>query len=147
MEKEKSAGAVIFMPHKEGNKYLLLHYEAGHWDFPKGNIEEGEEEEETVRREVEEETGIKKIDILKGFKEKIHYFYRLKGELRSKDVVFYLAKTETSKVKISFEHIGYGWLSFDKALEKLTYKNSKEILEKANEFLGKNKRLGEFLDA
>ena len=89
MEKEKSAGAVIFKPFKQGNKYLLLHYEAKHWDFPKGHIEKGEKEEDTVRREVKEETGIEKIDILKGFKENIHYFYKFEGRLMSKDVVFF----------------------------------------------------------
>lgn len=145
MEKEKSAGAIIFILDKQGNKYLLLHYEAGHWDFPKGHVEKGEKEEDTVKREVKEETGIGKIDILKGFRENIHYFYRFKGKLMSKDVVFLLAKTTQDKVKISFEHIGFEWLPYEEALERLTFKNAKEILKKANDFLGKNKSLGEFL--
>ena len=144
MEKEKSAGAVIFKPGKEGNKYLLLHYGAGHWDFPKGHVEKNESEEETVRREVKEETGIEGIAILKGFKEKIHYFYRFEGKLLSKDVIFFLARTDQEDVKISFEHIGFEWLLSKEAFERLTYKNAKEILKKANEFLGKNKSLSEF---
>jgi len=74
MPKETSAGAVIFR--KENNEiyYLLLHYESGHWDFPKGNIEEGEKEEETVKREAAEETGVEDIKIVEGFKEWIKYF-------------------------------------------------------------------------
>ena len=61
MEHEKSCGAVIF---RVGNatKYLLLHYEAGHWDFVKGHSEKGESEEETVRREILEETGLRTTD-------------------------------------------------------------------------------------
>lgn len=144
MEKEKSAGAIIFRKNKE-TKYLILHYEMGHWDFPKGNVEKGEKEQETVKREVKEETGIEKIEILPKFKEKIRYFYRFKGQLRSKEVVFYLAKAKEEKVKLSFEHIGFLWLNFDKAFKKLTYKNAKEILKKADDFLSKNKSLGEFL--
>ena len=143
MKREKSAGAIVFRKEKEP-KYLLLHYEAKHWDFPKGNIESKEEELETVKREIEEETGIKDIEFVMGFKEKIHYYYKLKDELMSKEVVFYLVKTDTEQVKLSFEHIGFAWLSYDKALDKLTFKNAKEILKKANEFLKTYKTLDDF---
>ena len=118
--KEKSAGAVLFIQNRE-RKYLLLHYEAGHWDFPKGNIEANEMDEQTLRREIQEETGIKDIEIIKDFKEKIQYYFKFEGELINKTVVFYLAKTREEKVKLSFEHIGFAWLSYDKALDKLTH--------------------------
>lgn len=140
MIKEKSAGAIIFI--KEGGKvkYLILMRNPKYWDLPKGNIEKGEKEEETVRREVFEETGIKDIKIIPGFKEKEHYFYMLKGELVSKDVVFFLAESITDKVKISKEHEGYEWFTFDEAIKKV---KSKEMLEKADKFL--NSRLEKFL--
>ena len=144
MKKERSVGAILFRKDEEA-KYLLLHYEAGHWDFPKGHIEEKEAELDTLKREVKEETGIEDIEIIPNFREKIEYYYKSKGELMHKEVIFYLAKTETEQVRISFEHIGFIWLPFEKAMEKLTFKNAKETLEKANEFLGKDKRLGEFL--
>ena len=150
MEKESSAGAVIFRNAQKsaifgtnyvGNnktQYLLLRYEAGHWDFSKGNIEKNEKEEDTIKREVKEETGLEDIKMINGFKEKINYFYKLNGRLISKEVVFYLAETKKAKIKLSFEHIGYKWLPFEEALEKLTFKNSKDILKKADNFLKKN---------
>ncbi len=49
---EKSCGAVVFFKNKEETKYLLLRYEAGHWDFVKGNVEVNETEKETVLREL-----------------------------------------------------------------------------------------------
>ena len=143
MKKERSAGAVIFRKDKE-IKYLLLHYEAGHWDFPKGHVEEKEAELDTIKREVREETSIEDIELVLDFREKIEYYYKLKGELMHKEVVFYLAKTKTEQVRISFEHIGYIWLPYDKAVEKLTFKNAKEILEKANAFLKTHKTLDDF---
>ena len=143
MKKERSAGAVIFRKGKE-IKYLLLHYEAGHWDFPKGHIEEKEAELDTIRREVREETGIDDIELVPNFKEKIQYYYKINGELMHKEVVFCLAKTEEEKVKISFEHIGYIWLPYDKAMEKLTFRNVKEILKKAHAFLTRHKTLEDF---
>jgi bis(5'-nucleosidyl)-tetraphosphatase len=132
---ERSAGAVVFRRDKEVLYYLLLHYQAGHWDFPKGNIEKGEELKETVERETEEETGIKDIKFIPGFKEKIEYYYKLKDKNIFKTVIFFLAETKTKQVKLSFEHKGFDWLPYKKALNKLTFKNAKNTLIKADRFL------------
>jgi 8-oxo-dGTP pyrophosphatase MutT (NUDIX family) len=148
MPVEKSAGAIIFR--KENNKifYLLLHYpgashraEKDYWDFPKGHIEKGEKIEDTVKREIFEETGLKDIKILSGFKETIKYFFKFEGENILKFVTFFLAETKEKNVQISFEHIGYEWLPYEEAIEKLTFKNAKEILKRANKFLKKSNLL------
>ena len=141
MPLEKSAGAVVFR--KEGNKiyYLLLHYPSGartprnYWDFPKGHIERGEKEIETVKREVKEETGLEDIKFIEGFKKWVKYFFRFQGKTVFKIVIFYLVETKNKNVKISSEHIGYKWLPYEEALEQLLFKNAKEILEEANNFL------------
>lgn len=128
---EKSAGLVLV---KEG-EYLLLHYGAGHWDFPKGHIEKGESPEQAALRELKEETGIIDAEILPGFTEKIQYFFKKEGKTVSKEVVFFIAKTKTSKVTLSFEHKGFVWLNFKDAVDKLTYGNAKDILRKADAWL------------
>jgi len=125
--------------------YLLLHYPSRHWEFAKGHIEDGETVEQTVRREVREETGIGDLNIIPGFKEHAKYFFRrnygLEGKAREKApwvfklVIFLLAKTTTEHVQISHEHKGFAWLPFDQAVKKTTYKNAKELLKKANEFV------------
>ncbi len=140
---EKSAGAVIFRKEKNKIFYLLLHYPSSakaprdYWDFPKGHIEKGEKELDTVRREVEEETGLKDIEFVDGFKEWIKYFFKFEGKNILKFVTFYLVETKTKNVKVSSEHLGFEWLPYEDALEKLTFKNAKEILKKANQFLKK----------
>lgn len=150
---ERSAGAIIFRKEKGILKYLLLHYQSGHWDFPKGNVEKGEKLEDTARREIKEETGIEEIKFVPGFKEWIKYFYKRtppkfgKGKVGKtvfKIVTFFLGETKTKKVKISWEHINYKWLPYEEALEQLTFKNAKEILKKANQFLIEKKRLFNF---
>lgn len=140
MRREISAGVVIFR--KEGEKilYLLLHYESGHWDFVKGNIEEKESVEETVRRETKEEVGLGDLDIIEDFKESIKYMFTWppkdpKAERIFKIVTFRLAKTKIKVIKLSFEHIGFEWLPYKEALERLTFKNAKEILKKSNDHL------------
>ena len=138
MPKELSCGAIVFRKQKDGSvKYLLLHYEAGHWDFPKGNQEKNEKEEQTAAREIKEETGIEDIEFADGFKEAVKYFYKKDGETIYKEVTFFLTESATEKVNISFEHIGYVWMSYENAYKKLTFNNSKELLEKANKFLSK----------
>ena len=139
MPKEKSCGAIVFKKQKEGIKYLLLHYGAGHWDFPKGRQEKNEKEEQTALREIKEETGIEGIEFTDGFREAISYFYKQGKETFFKEVVFFLAQSATDEVKLSSEHIGYAWLGYDNAYKKLTFNNAKELLRKVNQFLYKTK--------
>ena len=143
MPVERSAGAVVYRLERGRPLYLLLHYEAGHWDLPKGNIERGESREMTAKREIEEETGIRKVEFDPGFETWIRYFFRREGKTVFKIVDFLLARTREKKVKISFEHIGYEWLPFESALERLTYKTAKDVLVKANEHIAKRRRLEE----
>ncbi|PIQ92664.1 MAG: hypothetical protein COV69_01840 [Parcubacteria group bacterium CG11_big_fil_rev_8_21_14_0_20_39_14] len=146
---EESAGAVVFYRRGKKIEYLLLHHELGHWDFPKGWIEKGEKLEDTARREIEEETGIKDIKFIPGFKEHIKFFFRWppknlansikkrgqKSQIIFKSITFFLAETKTKKVKISFEHTGYKWLPHEEAISQLTFKNAREILKKADDHL------------
>jgi 8-oxo-dGTP pyrophosphatase MutT (NUDIX family) len=118
-------------------KYLLLNYAAGHWDFVKGNVEPNESEKQTVSRELQEETGITGAQFIDGFREAISYFYRRQGLTIHKEVVFFLMEAYTDKVELSFEHVGYAWLDYQHAMEKLTFKNSKDVLLKANDLLKK----------
>lgn len=159
---EKSVGAVIFRrendqisPHTNssatsgawksshfgvGVKYLLLNHGEDYWNFPKGHIEEKETNEETLRREIKEETGLTDIKILPFFKRRAFYFYQAKGkewEERKdqkrarnifKRVIFYLVEAKNQDIHLSDEHVDFAWLEFEAALEKLQYKNSKKLL-------------------
>jgi len=137
MFNEKSCGAVVFAKTPE-IKFLLLQYDAGHWDFVKGNVEPNESETDTVVRELGEKTGIVDAHFIEGFREKISYFYKRQGMSIYKEVVFFLMETHATKVVLSYEHVGYTWLGYQNALDKLTFKNAKDILEKARNFLKSN---------
>lgn len=136
MPKEISAGAVIFRRNGE-IKYLLLRYESGHWDFPRGAIELGEKEEDTVVREAKEETGISDLVFFPNFREKIFWFYKKEGRTIYKEAIFYLAETKMEEVKLSDEHIDFKWLPYEKAIDQITFPNGKKVLEKAHKFLNK----------
>ncbi|HEX9260974.1 MAG TPA: NUDIX domain-containing protein [Candidatus Bathyarchaeia archaeon] len=134
MQREKSCGAVVFTKNAEV-EYLLLKYSAGHWDFVKGNVEPNESETDTVLRELREETGIVATQTIEGFRERIEYYYRRQGETVRKEVVFYLIGAPEKKVQLSFEHVGFDWMNYQHTMEKLTFKNAKDILQKAQAFL------------
>jgi 8-oxo-dGTP pyrophosphatase MutT (NUDIX family) len=136
MLNEKSCGAVVYAKRSQV-EYLLLQYDAGHWDFVKGNVEEGENEQETTIRELREETGIVDAQFINDFKERISYFYKRRNLTVYKEVIFFLMETKTTDVKLSFEHIGFEWLTYEAAMRKLTFKNARDVLQHAHAFLQK----------
>lgn len=135
-EYAKSCGVIIFhIPEnskdKNDYKFLLLHYESGHWDYVKGHVEKNETEIETALRELDEETGLKDVNIIKEYKEDLSYIFSHNKQLINKTVVYFLAESKTNDVTISHEHIDYIWLPYKEALEKLTFENARNLLKKA----------------
>lgn len=128
---ERSAGILLFCEKADKTLFLLLHYPSGHWDFIKGRIEKNESPKEAALREAREETGITDIEFIDGFEEKIQYTYQFDGKVIKKQVIFFLAKTSTTDVKLSDEHLNYMWFEFDDAFSKTTYQNAKELLQKS----------------
>ncbi|MBI4447546.1 NUDIX domain-containing protein [Candidatus Woesearchaeota archaeon] len=135
MPLEFSCGAVIFKERKKERNYLLLCKEEGYWEFAKGNKENSETAKATVIREAREETGIRDLKFVEGFKEKTSWFYKRENKTIYKQVVWLLAETKKEKIKLSFEHKGYKWLAYGEALKQLTFKDSKKLLTKANNLL------------
>ena len=135
--KELSIGAVVYTVINDKILYLLLNYVSGHWDFPKGNKEENETQIETVIREIKEETGITNIMLQNNFRKDIFYKYKRDNKLISKHVIYYLAETNTLKVVLSNEHIGFKWAEYGDTLENITYENSKGVLAECHKLLNK----------
>jgi len=136
MKREYSAGTIVYFENKKGREYLLLHYQSGHWDFPKGHIEKEETKQQAALRELKEETGLG-ATLIDGFEESFSYFHYLPQtkELSHKTVSFFIGKVASKNVRLSHEHVDYVWLSFDQAIEQLTHDNAKELLKEVNHFL------------
>ena len=124
MKQEKSCGAIVI---NKNNKILLVHHNVGHWDFPKGHVEEGETEEQTAIREVKEETN---IDIIINNKYRYTTSYSPKENVM-KEVVYFLAQNIDEDKKPQLEEVSeVKWFTLEEAMNTITYENSKEILNK-----------------
>ncbi len=146
---EKSVGAIVFRIVDEKIEFLLIKYRNGHWEFPRGHVEDNETEYETMRREIKEETNISSLRVIKGFRETMSFSYKAHGQElldRKKDkscmyvhkkVIFYLVEAIEDDVIISHEHQKFQWLSFEEGYKKLTFKNAQDILLMAHKNLKK----------
>ena len=132
---ETSAGVVLV---NFGSVLLLQHPGGGHWDFPKGHIEEGESYEESALRELREESGISNARIIEGFRERTEYTYTRKGRKRNKQVFWFIAQTEVMSVTLSHEHEQYAWLEWDAAVERLTHEGPRRVLRAAQTWLNEH---------
>ena len=136
---EKSCGIVLF----NSDEFLLIQHptksngDEGHWDFPKGHVEGNETELETAKRELIEETGIVNFRLFDGFRHRIEYNFQKGNEMVPKEVIFFLAESNTKEVVLSSEHQNFVWLNEDLAHNKLTYTNAKEVLAAVKIFLEK----------
>ena len=126
---EKSCGAVVFHRGRDGIRVLLVRNCNGkYWSFPKGHMEVGENEHQTALREVYEETGLH-VKIYSGYRQVSDYspFANIK-----KRVVFFLAETESDRVRIQRSEIeSFVWVSFEQAKQMCSYQNDIRILESA----------------
>ena len=140
MLREKTIGIITFRKEGKGIAYLLLHHGGRYWNFPKGRQEPGETQLESALRELEEETGISQIKIIDGFIDKYHYDFDTKiksgkKEKVYKQAIFFIGEVTDQKVKISDEHIDFGWFDFATAHNRLFYQAGQNSLKRANQFL------------
>ena len=116
-----SAGVVVVSGEPPNERYLLLRA-FRYWDFPKGEVEPGEDPLAAARREVREETGIGRLDFCwgKGYHETAPYG-------RGKVARYYLAWTpEPGVVRLPVspelgrpEHHEFRWAGFGEARDLL----------------------------
>ena len=85
----QAAGGLVINSKSE---YLFI-YRNNKWDLPKGGIEKKENIKDAALREVNEETGVVDIEIIKPLPMTYHFFKR-NGVFKLKKTFWYLMKTE-----------------------------------------------------
>jgi len=137
LKKQTSAGGVIYKKNDSSIQIALISVRNGQaWCLPKGIVDKGETTEETAVREVREETGLngRIIDALG----EINYWYFVREENIKcrKKVYFYLMEYVSGDTDDhDFEVDEAGWFPLEIALEKVSYKGDRMVIEKAIEKL------------
>lgn len=137
MKYDRSIGVIVFKRFPRSLKYLVLKHSKGHWAFPKGHADKGETKLETAKRELKEETGIKRITLIsKRVLLKEEYVIRKEDKRIHKTVEYFIAETATDKVKIDGDEIlNYKWCTPEGAQKLLTFPQSKRLAKKAHKLV------------
>lgn len=132
-----SFGVVVVVKTENETKFLIVHQTNGHWSFPKGHREGEETAEESARRELWEETGIKdaKLDLSKEFYEEYTFTkdgveYHKKNTFfvgfLDREIEFLPQEAEVSECK---------YATFEEAMEIFEYEDTKSLLREVVEYL------------
>jgi len=129
VEQQQSAGIIAYR-NPRAPELILLHYPGGHWGFPKGHLEAGEDPWGAALRELMEETGLSVEHRDQNFHYCFDYRFTSGGQPIEKTVEFFSARVpEDESVILSHEHEDYTWAPPDQAMNILTYDNTKEMLK------------------
>lgn len=134
MIREKSCGALVFRKNDGKTELLLIkHRCGGHWSFPKGHVESGENELQTALREIKEETGLD-VSLMDGFRQSVEYFPKPHVK---KQVVYFLGTPQgDDTVRKQEEEISeYRWCRLDDVDKMVSFKNDKRLVNEAKRYL------------
>ena len=138
MSKEKlfQVGIKALITNDEGEILVLdsgdwhLKHQKRHWDIPGGRIQEGHSALETLKREVGEETGVKRITKSEFFTAIVSNFADIpvgEHKVGLLLIIYKVTISANSKIVLSNEHTGYEWVSAKEAAKRLAYKYPPEF--------------------
>lgn len=146
----KNVLAVIL---NQENKFLVVNRKKDpqHWQFPQVGIDGKETEEQTVLREVAEETGLTKLKIIGKLNQLNRYYWPpeiLKSKQQRKKNKFcgreqriiILKQTKEEKPNPKEEHLGYQWVVKEKlkdTIHPIRHKSLNMILKEIDKYINK----------
>jgi len=137
MRTERSAGGVIVRNIHGVWLILVLQDMNDSWTFPKGKIDAGETPEQTARREIVEEVGIRSLTTITKLPD-TRYTYKKDGLIR-KTVLYFLFESKGNETIMNQTEEGIHnatWIPIEKAIEIIGYqKTNKPLLLKAKQWI------------
>ena len=115
-------GATVLVLDKDNRLLLLKRSDNKYWGPPGGAIELGETVEETARREVFEETGLKIVDssLFKVFSGKEQYYRYPNGDEVYIVAIVYICKEFSGEIQLSSEHTEWGWFALSELPDEIS---------------------------
>lgn len=149
VEREISAGGLVFRRSPKGVQFALMLDSYGKWAFPKGHVENGETREEAAARETLEEMGLEEVRLLE-YLGKIDIWFRdryeKKGALIHKDIHYFLFETRTdAELKPDPGEHAYDarWVPVGKVAKTSSYPDMLPIIRRALGFVRQEMREAE----
>lgn len=130
--REPTSGGIIWRRDDKGDIEILLIQDAkDRWTIPKGHVEPGETAQQTARREIGEEAGLKDVE-MQGWLGKIHFRYRRIDKLVLMTTQIYLVKAlgDTNAIQKEEWMNDIKWFSFNDALEAIEYEDIAKLILK-----------------
>jgi ADP-ribose pyrophosphatase YjhB (NUDIX family) len=140
-QREYSYGVIPVKKIGDDMSFLLVCHKRGHWDFPKGRPEEGEHDPVKIAlRELEEEGCVSECKIMPDICFKDQYVCSYHGIEYNKTVKYFLGivlAESTPHDDPDGDIVRRAWLSYEEAVQTLTYPRKKEILAEAKDYIDK----------
>lgn len=134
--KDEAFGIIPILQKDGKSEFLLIQHHAGHWGFPKGHADPGEDALQAACREFAEETGISDYLVLDNVAFSEQYVFTRDGQRFDKTVVYYPALVTTASVSCQADEIqNYAWLEFEPAIARLSFDGAKRVLTEVQQYL------------
>jgi 8-oxo-dGTP pyrophosphatase MutT (NUDIX family) len=126
-------GVGAILEHLESGRILVVRrdgtdFNKGHWEMCYGRIDQHEDVEVALKRELNEELGITKVEIKKLVR--VSHFYR--GEIAADKEIFvftFHCQIESDQVTLSPEHSEHQWVTPQEALQLIELPGVKQDIE------------------
>lgn len=119
------AGGVVFY----ANKVLVIKNDRGEWTLPKGKIFNGELKTESAKLSVKQETGVEGSVLGVAGDSMYEFFSRSRQQQVCNSITWYIMETSDTSCVLNKELLDGGFFKIKDAIEKLTHKKEKSLVE------------------
>lgn len=126
MSNSTSAGGIVF---NEEGKFIIVRQSDKSWSLPKGRLKDGEDNLTAAKREIYEETGVNKLELIKD----LGSYNRLSSDkVNTRTIILFLFKTAQKKLSPrDTENPEAKWVSKEEIVKLLPHKEDKEFFLKS----------------
>ncbi len=138
MKSDFSCGVIPVLLDGSTRRYLLVQHDAGHWAFPKGHPEKGETDLQTARRELVEETGLARVNVLETQTfEEAYVFTKRSGKTVRKRVSYLLGLVEPGQVvRLQAAEVkDHAWGDAAATAERMSFDEGRRLLAEVEAFI------------
>jgi len=127
--RRRSAGVIPYRLHEGRVEFLLLfNLFFEQWQFPRGGIQDHEDDQHCARREFAEETGLPILKFHEECRTVLQYTASIRNYEIARTIVYYLAEVGSQEVQLGHEdHCEARWLSAYECWELLTETSPEQL--------------------